>query len=221
MPEGAVFAHRARGQDHGHRQEQEAAGHRCMMSRASPGRPCQRLPLARARVAEPGRRAGLRSRCPKGRGGSNPPSRTSLAGAELTQLGSAKSGARPASRDPPLGYPHPDGRSLRSRGTPRSGISSAARRACPKKSTSSSATQMRHRDVHVPRSSLTAPSAIAARHAARIACRVTCQVHLPHRSGYRPMIASNASTSATMPCFLEAASASPTTRASGPSGSIS
>src|SRR5439155_10297767 len=29
-----------------------------------------------ARVAEPGRRAGLRIRCPKGRGGSTPPSRT-------------------------------------------------------------------------------------------------------------------------------------------------
>src|SRR2546421_3177025 len=35
----------------------------------------------RARVAEPGRRAGLRIRCPKGRGSSNLPSRTdSLAG---------------------------------------------------------------------------------------------------------------------------------------------
>jgi len=31
-----------------------------------------------ARVAEPGRRAGLRIRCPKGRGGSTPPSRTHL-----------------------------------------------------------------------------------------------------------------------------------------------
>jgi hypothetical protein len=33
-------------------------------------------------VAEPGRRAGLRIRCPKGRGGSNPPSRTSGSHAE-------------------------------------------------------------------------------------------------------------------------------------------
>ena len=49
------------------------------------------------------------------------------------------------------------------------GISEAARRASSKKSASSSAAQMRHRRLHVPRSSATAPSAVAASHAARIA----------------------------------------------------
>ena len=39
-----------------------------------------------ARVAEPGRRAGLRIRCPKGRGGSNPPSRTPVARDDLGRI---------------------------------------------------------------------------------------------------------------------------------------
>jgi hypothetical protein len=51
---------------------------RCVTPFRPPSPPFTLVSVPHARVAEPGRRAGLRIRCPKGRGGSNPPSRTAL-----------------------------------------------------------------------------------------------------------------------------------------------
>jgi hypothetical protein len=51
---------------------------RCVASFRSSPPPFTLVVVPHARVAEPGRRAGLRIRCPQGRGGSTPPSRTDL-----------------------------------------------------------------------------------------------------------------------------------------------
>ena len=60
----------------------------------------------------------------------------------------------------------------------------------------------------------------AAFHAARIAAASQARYVVRTSSGYRPAIASKASIRAPMPSSLEAARASPTVRASGPSGSM-
>jgi hypothetical protein len=66
---------------------------RCVTPFRPPSPPFTLVSVPHARVAEPGRRAGLRIRCPKGRGGSNPPSRT---GCSLGHMDSSCGNGRPS-----------------------------------------------------------------------------------------------------------------------------
>jgi hypothetical protein len=73
---------------------QRSGGVRCVKSvRAAPG--TRTIPAAQTREWRNGRRAGLRIRCPQGRGGSTPPSRTRSSGDTLLATGDTKAERSP------------------------------------------------------------------------------------------------------------------------------